>query len=311
MDLRLTHFRHFLLVAETKSFGRAAKRAFRSQPALSQSIRQLEAHLGQPLFEKRSRTTLTPFGEMCLPLVLELVTQADHATNTMQQVAQVAGGRMTIGLTPSVATHLLPSLLPAFVKRYPAVQVKMYVEDSHKIYDLVMQGAVDIAVSSLQRSDPGIVFTPLIQDRFGLLCRSNHALANLGRPVRWEELRDQPILGHYAHDLLVDTSVWTFVGEPRIHLSNLPTLFSLVENGLGITPIPALAAPTTSPVLTFVPLVKPVEARTIGIMAAAGRSLLPAARSFVDLLHTQLSEVQWTHLKPFVKLMVRRAGSKS
>jgi DNA-binding transcriptional LysR family regulator len=59
LDLRLAQLRHFLLVVETKNYRTAARRAFKSQPAFSQSIRQLEARLGQPLFEKTARTTRT------------------------------------------------------------------------------------------------------------------------------------------------------------------------------------------------------------------------------------------------------------
>ncbi|HYC46645.1 MAG TPA: LysR substrate-binding domain-containing protein [Burkholderiales bacterium] len=303
MDLRLTHFRHFILVAETKSYRTAAKRAFRSQPALSQSIRQLETRLGHKLFEQRSRTTLTPFGAMCLPLVREILAHTDHALSAMQQVAQVTGGRMTVGLMPSVGTHLLPSLLPAFIKQHPAVQLKIYIEDSHRLRELVADGEIDVAVSSLQKADSRLEFTPLLQDRFGLLCRTDHPLAKRTRGIEWRHLKGQTILGHFAHDLLIDEPVWRYVSNPQIQLSNLPTLYSLVEHGLGITATPALAAPTSSPNLTFVPLVKPVEHRTIGILSAAGRSLLPAAESFVRLVRAQLQAVEWSSIKPFVRLL--------
>ncbi|MGZ5153410.1 MAG: LysR family transcriptional regulator, partial [Burkholderiales bacterium] len=103
LDVRLAQLRHFLLIVETKSFRVAAKRAFRSQPALSQSIRQLEARLGQPLFEDGSRTTLTPFGESCLPVIRELVAHIDRATQSMLHVAEVSGGRLSIAIVPSVA----------------------------------------------------------------------------------------------------------------------------------------------------------------------------------------------------------------
>ena len=76
-DLSITHYRHFLLVAELRSFRAAAARAFRSQPALSLSIREMEQRLGQPLFERGNRNTLTRFGQDCLPLARELVEHHD------------------------------------------------------------------------------------------------------------------------------------------------------------------------------------------------------------------------------------------
>jgi len=294
LDLRLSQLRHFLLIVETKSFGTASKRAFRSQPALSQSIRQLESRLGQPLFEKRSRTTLTPFGESCLPLIREMVAHIERSTTSMLHVAQRSGGRVAIAILPSVATQWLPSLLKAFVHAHPGVEVNVLAEDSRNVHRLVARGEVDFGVSSLHEPDPNIQFTPLIEDRFGVLCRCDHPLAASRRPLPWDALRGQSILGNVMHRQLAETRAWDFVAAPHIHVTNLPTLLALVENGLGVTPIPALACPREARGLAFIPLVRPTRARTIGIMALAGRSLLPAADAMVTLMKVHLKENQWT-----------------
>lgn len=62
---------------------------------------------------------------------------------------------------------------------------------------------------------------------------------------------------------------------------------SLVHEGLGVTPVPALACPPPGSGLCFVPLVKPVRKRTIGLMRLLGRSLLPVAGDFVELLQVR------------------------
>ena len=284
LDLRLVQLRHFLLVVETKNFRTAARRAFKSQPALSQSIRKLERSLGRPLFEKSSRTTLTPFGNICLPLIREMAAHIERATGSMLHVAQITGGSVTLAILPSIATWWLPSILSAFVGRHPGVEVKVLAEDSSTVHRLVAEGEVDFGVSSLNEPDPGIDFQPLIQDRFGLLCRSDHPLARSARSLAWESLRDQPVLGNVMHRLLADTPVSQWVAHPRIHVTNLPTLLALVEAGLGVTPIPALACPPQNRGLAFIPLVRPVRTRTIGIMSLAGRSLLPAAQALAELL---------------------------
>lgn len=287
LDLRLMQLRHFLLVVETNSFRTAARRAFKSQPALSQSIRQLENRLGQPLFECGSRTTLTPFGRFCLPLMRELVAHIERSIDSMRHVAQASGGRLAIAILPSVATQWLPPLLGSFAQRHPGVEVTVLAEDSTQVHRLVAEGEVDFGVSSLNAPDPSIEFLPLIQDRFGVLCRDDHAFAAARRPIPWDKLRGERILGNVMHRLLVDTEAAAYVASPRIRVSNLPTLLSLVREGLGVTPIPVLACPPTGSGLCFVPLTKPVCKRTIGLMRLVGRSLLPAAREFADLLQTQ------------------------
>jgi DNA-binding transcriptional LysR family regulator len=292
LDLRLSQLRHFLLVVETKSFRTAAKRAFRSQPALSQSIRQLESRLGQPLFESSSRTTLTPFGESCLPLIRELVAHIDRSTASMLHVAQLTGGRVSMAILPSVATQWLPSMLKSFVRAHPAVEVNVLAEDSRNVQRLVATGEVDFGVSSLHAPDADIDLAPLIEDRFGLLCRGDHPLARFPRPVPWEALKGQPIIGNVMHRLLADTRPGEIVARPHIHVSNLPTLVALVESGLGVTALPGLACPRNLRGLAFVPLVKPVKTRTIGIMTLAGRTLLPAAQAIVEMMRDPLKREQ-------------------
>ncbi len=284
LDLRLAQLRHFLLVVETKNYRTAARRAFKSQPAFSQSIRQLEARLGQPLFEKSARTTLTPFGESCLPLVREMVKHIERSTRSMIDVAQLTGGSVAIAILPSIATLWLPALLRSFNARYPRVEVRVLAEDSASVQRLVAAGEVDVGVSSLGQADPRIDFQPLLQDRFGVLCRADHAFAKSARPLAWEALRGQTILGNVMHRLLAESEVAALVAHPHIQVSNLPTLLALVEEGLGVTPIPALAFPPNRRALAFAPLVRPVKTRTIGTMAPAGRSLLPAAQALIDLL---------------------------
>jgi len=288
LDLRLVQLRHFLLVVETKNYRTAAKRAFKSQPALSQSIRQLEARLGQPLFETSARTTLTPFGASCLPLVREMVAHIERSTTSMVHVAQLTGGSVAVAILPSIATLWLPTLLRTFNARYPRVEVRVLAEDSASVQRLVATGEVDFGVSSLGQPDPRIAFKPLLQDSFGVLCRADHVYAKGSKPLPWDALRDQPILGNVMHRLLADTPAARLVAHPRIHVSNLPTLLALVEEGLGVTPIPALAFPPNRKSLAFVPLVRPVRKRTIGTMSLAGRSLLPAAQALIELLRQHI-----------------------
>lgn len=292
LDLRLSQLRHFLLVVETKSFRAAAKRAFRSQPALSQSIRQLETRLGQPLLEKSARTTLTPFGETCLPLIRELVSHIERSTTSMRHVAQLTGGRVAVAILPSVATRWLPSVMKGFLRAHPNVEIDVLAEDSCNVQRLVASGAVDFGVSSLHKPEANLELAPLIEDRFGLLCQSNHPLANSARPVAWESVKGQPIIGNVMHRLLGDTRPGAILAHPHIQVSNLPTLVALVESGVGITALPALACPRNLRGLAFVPLVKPVKTRTIGIMTLAGRTLLPAAQAFVEMMQVHLKRRQ-------------------
>lgn len=82
--------------------------------------------------------------------------------------------------------------------------------------------------------------------------------------------------------------------RPKLHVSNLPTIVGLIKERLGVTPMPSLDFPMDEPDITFVPLVKPVAKRTIGIVRIKDRSLSPSASALIVLLHDLLSTARWT-----------------
>lgn len=129
-ELSIAHYRHFLLVAELRSFRAAAARAFRSQPALSLSIREMEQRLGQPLFERGNGNALTRFGQDCLPLARELVEHHDRVAGTLAGLASNEAGTLTMASVATVATHWLPELVAAYRERFPAVALRLFDDNS-------------------------------------------------------------------------------------------------------------------------------------------------------------------------------------
>ncbi|MGH8744083.1 MAG: LysR family transcriptional regulator, partial [Burkholderiales bacterium] len=110
-ELKLTQLRYVVLIAELRSFHGAARQSFRTQPALSLAVRELEQKLGQPLFEKGGRAELTPFGEHCLPLFRDLLDHHDRIAREVTLLARHEIGQVSIATVPSVASRLLPHLL--------------------------------------------------------------------------------------------------------------------------------------------------------------------------------------------------------
>jgi DNA-binding transcriptional LysR family regulator len=292
IDVRLSQLRQLLLVDETRSYLAAARQAYRSQPALSQAVHQLESRLGAAIFEKGSRATLTPFGERCLPILREALSHMESSLATVMNIAAAAGGSLSFAILPSVAQEWLPWLLGEFNGRHPNVKVRVLAHDSLNVERLVAEGQVDFGISSSPADLTKLAFRPLVRDQFGLLCRNDHEYAR-ARTLRWDKLQGEPILGSMMHRILQGTEVAPLLSDPAVYVSNLPTLVSLVRNRVGVVPMPALAFPVSEPGLAFVPLVAPVQSRTIGILSLHNRSLFPAAQAMVDLLLKGLRSRDW------------------
>ena len=276
-DLSTAQLRAFLLVVDHGSYRAAAGRAFRSQPAISLAIRQLESRLGGALFEPDARVRLTPFGERCVPLARELLGQHVRLVESMRRAARPDQGSLAISVLPSVASQWLPDLMNAFGTRFPGVNVRVLDDNSRNIQSQVASGQVDFGICSLGETATDLATTALIRDDFGLVCRRDHPIARRGGTLQWRSLRGVDVLGNLTHALLEGTAAARYVESPRTFVSNMTSLVAMLERGLGVSPLPALAFPRATRQLVFLPLVAPRVDRTIGIVKPRGRSLAPVA----------------------------------
>ena len=285
-ELSIAHYRHFLLVAELRSFRAAAARAFRSQPALSLSIREMEQRLGQPLFERGNGNALTRFGQDCLPLARELVEHHDRVAGTLAGLAGNEAGTLTMASVATVAMHWLPELVAAYRERYPAVALRLFDDNSEGVERMVLAGEVELGVCSPVLRDRRLAFEPLLRDAFGLVCPRGHPLAGR-KSVTWREIAGLPLVGTVAHRQLADHPQAAFMMERQVFVSNMMSLLAMLERGVGVTVLARLGVPPDSPGLVFVPLFRPRIERELGITRLAGRHLSPAAARMEEMLRAK------------------------
>jgi DNA-binding transcriptional LysR family regulator len=116
----------FMAVAQDGSFSAAADRFYITQSAVSQHVKDLEVSLGQKLFERGRRgVTLTPRGETLYTYGREIAALVARAENAVTDVAHLAEGRVSLGVTPGIAVYLAPSWTLRFRAAYPRLTVAM------------------------------------------------------------------------------------------------------------------------------------------------------------------------------------------
>jgi DNA-binding transcriptional LysR family regulator len=180
MSATLAQLRHFIALAESKSFTQAADRTRRSQAAFSRSIAVLEATLGGELVERSGqRNQLTVLGRIVLAHAMEVVAQADE----LQQVArhQVSGhaGQIRIGLGPAPAA-LLSQPLMIFAAQYPAGMRVRITRGPRTSQLLALRNrevdALVIDLRSIPQADSDLVVKKVAEMPLGVLCRHGHPL---------------------------------------------------------------------------------------------------------------------------------------
>jgi DNA-binding transcriptional LysR family regulator len=284
MNIKLQQLNHFVMVVEEGGFRSASNRANRSQAALSTSIKELEKILGQPLFESGKKLTLTPFGQICLPKIMQFLNAYSALDNDLRAAAAGQQGRVRIASVPSVAAKLIPSVLAAFCEKYPKVEVSLIDDNAAGVEARLLAGEVDLALGNRSNiEDDTLDFTPLLTDPIGVVCLRDNPIAAHSEGIKWQALLKQPFIRNGTCSLLEPTPARVLSQKALYSIENITSLFSVLELGIGITTLPKLAFPTNETRLIWIPLTDPPLKRQIGIFKLADRTISPQAQSFLDL----------------------------
>ncbi|NRA70821.1 MAG: LysR family transcriptional regulator [Gammaproteobacteria bacterium] len=288
-EFKMAQLRHFVWVVEYKGFHAAAEKACRTQPAISLSIKDLENKLGTAVFEKRNaRTTLielTPFGQEFLPKAKELIAHHDRLSLDMSLLREHKTGHLRIASVPSIACRMLPDVLSQFVKNLPDLHVSFYDDNSEAVLRMVENQQVDLGIASLWHQDEHSdkTFTPIWEDRIGVVCRFDHPLADANE-LHWKALRQQRLIRNGTSRLLEDSEAAPLLEDSQFYISSMMSLIAMLEAGVGITTLPWFAFPKDSATLRFIPLSEPQVIRHIGLVQLSDKSLSPAAQALADFI---------------------------
>jgi DNA-binding transcriptional LysR family regulator len=256
----LRHLRYFVAVAEELHFGRAARRLQMAQPPLSQQIRQLEAMVGCPLFERTSRVvTLTPAGEAYLARARRLLAQVRDDLEEAGRIGRGEQGSLDIGFVPSAILLGVPEHIRAFQQDHPAIRLRLHEGFTSRITALLLDREIDIGI--VRDADPHgeLTATTLAAEPFVAILPADHPHARDADAVHAATLRTEPFVffprsaGERAHQRnLLPCLEAGF--DPRIvqEASNWLSIIHLVGAGLGVTIAPAstgAAAPASVRVL--------------------------------------------------------------
>lgn len=182
--MKLRHLQHFVAVAQTLNFHRAADRLHLSQQAVSKSIIQLEQQLGLRLLERgRQSVILTEQGAHLLPFALEVVSSARRFEDAVSSTLDGRHGSLAVGATPTFQESILPGALGQFQTQYPQTPVSVERGDFTSLCAAMMRGDLDIILSTAPSEIPRQLVKPMVigQDRNVIVVRAGHPLASLPR----------------------------------------------------------------------------------------------------------------------------------
>jgi DNA-binding transcriptional LysR family regulator len=196
--MELRHLRYFVAIAEERSFTRAAERLWVAQPGLSSQIRRLEAELGITLFTRHPRgVDLTDAGELFLERARAVLTAADDALATGQDLQTGRVGSVRLGLADEAHAVATPGLLAAFAREHPGVELVVVTSYTGALLRDLRDGRLDAVIAPSGFGSADLRSLRIASEPWTVLVAPGHRLAAPG-PISADALRGEPIVvtGH-------------------------------------------------------------------------------------------------------------------
>nr|WP_202036185.1 hydrogen peroxide-inducible genes activator [Streptomyces mexicanus] len=293
----LSQLRAFAAVAEHLHFRDAAAAIGMSQPALSGAVSALEDSLGVTLVERTTRKVLlSPAGERLALRTRAVLEEVGALLEEAEAVRAPFTGVLRLGVIPTVAPYLLPTVLRLVHDRYPDLDLQVHEEQTANLLDGLAAGRLDLLLLAVPLGVPGVTELPLFDEDFVLVTPLDHPLG--GREgIPREALKELNLLlldeGHCLRDQALE--ICREAGREDAPVTTtaagLSTLVQLVAGGLGCTLLPrtALKVETSrSNQLLTGSFAQPAPARRIALAMRTGAARAAEYRELAAALRTDL-----------------------
>jgi LysR family transcriptional regulator, benzoate and cis,cis-muconate-responsive activator of ben and cat genes len=280
--MELRHLRYFVVLAEERNFGRAARRLRLAQPPLSQQIQRLERELGVTLFDRSKRPVqLTSAGLLLLEQARELLARAEQTVHTMAGASRGEIGQLTVGCVPSAFYDIAPAVLRAYHERYPRVRLIVHERDTTPLVAELQAGQLDVGFLRATPRAAGLEVTPVYHEPVVAVLPVTHRLAG-ERAIALADLADDQFImfpRQYApenFDLL--TSACLAAGfSPHMVLERGAhhTQVGYVACGVGVALVPWSMRVLRLPGVVYKRLTPPAPSMSTAIAWSAARDSGP------------------------------------
>jgi len=180
--INLDQLRIFQAVADARSFTRAAEVVHLTQPGISKHIKQMEEYYGLPLFDRLGKkVALTQAGEILSEATQEVMASITAAEQRIEDLKGLHGGKLVLGASFDLGIYVLPGVLAAFRKQYPAVEVKVDISLGAKIMAKILANKLDLGLVSHPAHDPRLFARQFMTDDLIAIAPSNHPWAKKKR----------------------------------------------------------------------------------------------------------------------------------
>jgi LysR family transcriptional repressor of citA len=281
--------RTFVTAAEAENFHRAAERLHLSQPTVTAQIQKLEQHWGMPLFERIGRQVrLSAAGQCLLKRARSLLREYEASLEELSRMRQGYDTRLTLAVSPLVATTYLPYWVREHAERHPHLEFSLQISESEQILGQLLDREADLGLTRQKVVHPNVVCTPLYADPVVLVAPFPEGDLDAPPPSADEVLGRYPVFTHNHPeywDVLVSALRQVYPGMRTMRISQVHVTLHFIAERMGVSFLPwsTVRRDILRGRLEEVPF-SAVELPTAHTYLLTPCFASPAARSFADFV---------------------------
>ncbi len=300
MDLDQLHT--FLEIVRLKSFSKAALTCFRTQPAISAQVRQLEQELNATLFDRLgTRISLTTAGKIFADYCEQILDLRRRAQDDINELDKVPRGELIVAANEATCLYVLPDVFGEFKKLFPNVQIHVDRSYGSRVVEAVLDNLADFGICQLPIQEKKLQVVLIHTDELKLIVPPGHPLA-LASSITPEDLLNHPLLLPKAGTTRSRLNHWMENVEDNTQISmeldSTEMIKRFVMAGLGISFLStsSLVEEVREGKLIAISLAPEPMLRRLGLIYRKDKALSKAALGFIQVILDQAASTSGTGL---------------
>ena len=288
MDLDQLHT--FLEIVRLKSLSKAAQSCFRTQPAVSAQVRQLEQDLNAPLFERLgTKIALTPAGRIFADYAEQILDLRRRAQDTINELDRTPRGELVIAANEATCIYVLPHVFSQYKKLFPQVQILVDRSYGSRVVEAVVDNQADFGITQLPVKEKRLQAVKIHTDEIKLIVPPQHPLA-AKKQILPSDLVGEQMLLPKTGTTRSRLNAWMEPVEDQISVSmeldSTEMIKRFVMAGLGISFLATAhcAEEVASGRLVATALGPDPITRQVGLIYRKDKALSKAALGFIEVV---------------------------
>jgi DNA-binding transcriptional LysR family regulator len=295
-NMDFDHLHTFLEIVRLKSFSKAAQTCFRTQPAISAQVRQLEQELRTELFERfGSRISLTTAGRIFAEYSEQMLDLRRRAQDAIAELESNPRGELVIAANEATCIYVLPQVFSQYQQLFPAVQLQVDRSFGARVVEAVMENSADFGLTQLPVDEKRLQVVAIHRDEIRMIVWVDHPLASL-KSVSPQDLPEHSLLLPKSGKTRARLNEWLEGVEDELQVSmeldstEMMKRFVMARLGLSFLAVSNCREEIAANKLRAIPLSPEPMIRRLGLIYRKDKALSKAALGFIQVVLDNLGD---------------------